>query len=54
MSLGFTVTAGEGFDAPGYVRISYATSMERLREGCDRLMTFLRRRERTVGTVATS
>jgi len=48
------LTAGEGFDAPGYVRISYATSMERLREGCDRLMTFLRRRERTVGTVATS
>jgi aspartate aminotransferase len=34
------VTAGEGFDAPGYLRISYATSMERLREGATRLLRF--------------
>lgn len=34
------VTPGEAFDAPGYVRISYATSMERLREGADRLLRF--------------
>jgi hypothetical protein len=27
------VTPGEAFDAPGYLRISYATSMEQLREG---------------------
>jgi aspartate aminotransferase len=34
------VTPGEAFDAPGYVRISYATSMDRLREGADRLLRF--------------
>ena len=34
------VTPGEAFDAPGYVRISYATSMERLREGADRMLRF--------------
>ena len=34
------VTAGEGFDAPGYLRISYATSMERLREGATRFLRF--------------
>ena len=34
------VTPGEAFDAPGYLRISYATSMERLREGADRFLRF--------------
>ena len=34
------VTAGEGFDAPGYLRISYATSMEDLREGATRLLRY--------------
>ncbi len=34
------VTAGEGFDAPGYLRISYATSMEQLREGATRMLRF--------------
>ena len=34
------ITPGEAFDAPGYVRISYATSMERLREGADRILRF--------------
>jgi aspartate aminotransferase len=34
------VTAGEGFDAPGYLRISYATSMEQLREGATRILRF--------------
>ena len=34
------VTAGEAFDAPGYLRISYATSMERLREGATRILRF--------------
>ena len=34
------VTPGEAFDAPGYVRISYATSMERLREGANRMLRF--------------
>jgi aspartate aminotransferase len=39
------VTAGEGFDAPGFFRISYATSIERLREGVTRIHEFVRQRE---------
>jgi len=35
------VTPGEGFDAPGYFRLSYATSIERLKEGCDRIHAFV-------------
>jgi aspartate aminotransferase len=35
------VTPGEGFDAPGYLRISYATSMEQLREGATRILRFV-------------
>lgn len=35
------VTAGEAFDAPGFVRISYATSADRLREGAARLGRFI-------------
>ena len=35
------VTAGEAFDAPGYLRISYATSMDQLREGADRILRFV-------------
>jgi aspartate aminotransferase len=35
-------TAGEAFDAPGYLRLSYATSLDRLREGLTRLMAFAR------------
>jgi aspartate aminotransferase len=38
------VTAGEGFDAPGFFRLSYATSMDRLREGVDRIHAFIARR----------
>jgi aspartate/methionine/tyrosine aminotransferase len=34
------VTPGEAFDAPGFVRLSYATSMETLREGSRRLLEF--------------
>jgi aspartate aminotransferase len=34
------VTPGEAFDAPGYLRISYATSMEQLREGATRFLRF--------------
>jgi aspartate aminotransferase len=34
------VTPGEGFDAPGYLRISYATSMQQLREGATRMLRF--------------
>jgi aspartate aminotransferase len=35
------LTAGEAFDAPGFLRISYATSMERLREGANRILAFI-------------
>ncbi len=35
------VTPGEAFEAPGYLRISYATSMEQLREGADRMLRFV-------------
>lgn len=38
------LTAGEGFDAPGYFRISYATSLDRLREGVTRIQEFARRK----------
>jgi aspartate aminotransferase len=36
------VTPGEAFDAPGFIRLSYATSMDRLREGSRRLVSFVR------------
>lgn len=35
------VVPGEAFHAPGYIRWSYATSMENIREGLDRLERFL-------------
>ncbi len=33
---------GSGFDAEGYVRLSYATSMENIKEGLDRIEKFLK------------
>ena len=36
------LTPGEAFDAPGFIRISYATSIENLREGSARLLEFVR------------
>jgi aspartate aminotransferase len=41
------LTAGEGFDAPGYFRISYATSLDRLREGITRIQEFVQRRAKS-------
>ena len=35
------VVPGEAFHAPGYIRISYATSLERLREGATRMLRFV-------------
>jgi len=35
-------TAGEAFDAPGFVRLSYANSLERLQEGLTRFLQFAR------------
>ncbi len=37
------VTDGKGFGADGYLRISYATSMEQLREGVERINRFVAR-----------
>jgi aspartate aminotransferase len=37
------VTPGEAFDAPGFIRISYATSTDTLREGSQRLLEFVAR-----------
>jgi aspartate aminotransferase len=38
------VTPGEAFEAPGFVRMSYATSMEKLREGSRRMLEFIAKR----------
>jgi len=35
------LTAGEGFDAPGFLRISYATSMTELERGSKRILEFI-------------
>jgi aspartate aminotransferase len=35
------VTPGEAFGAPGFVRLSYATSLENLREGSRRILEFI-------------
>jgi aspartate aminotransferase len=35
------VTPGEAFDAPGHIRISYATSMKELERGSQRILEFL-------------
>jgi aspartate/methionine/tyrosine aminotransferase len=34
------VVPGEPFGAPGHIRISYATSMERIQEGLSRMRRF--------------
>ncbi len=47
------VTPGEGFDAPGFFRLSYATSIERLKEGCDRIKAFVSKLESTGKLAAT-
>ena len=45
------VTPGEAFDAPGFLRISYATSIERLREGVARIHKFIRSFDPVHGSV---
>jgi len=39
------VVPGEAFGAPGYLRLSYATSIERIEEGLRRLSHFFSRVE---------
>ncbi len=46
------LTPGEAFDAPGFVRLSYATSLEKLRLGVTRLIEFLRANETRAGAPA--
>jgi aspartate aminotransferase len=48
------LTAGEAFDAPGFLRISYATSEERLREGAARIHRFVQALDRGDRAVAAS
>jgi aspartate aminotransferase len=36
------VTPGEAFDAPGFIRISYATSLKDLHRGVDRIIAYVR------------
>ncbi|HXE79342.1 MAG TPA: pyridoxal phosphate-dependent aminotransferase [Vicinamibacterales bacterium] len=48
------LTAGEAFEAPGFLRISYATSMERLKEGADRIRSFIARLDAAGKTKAVS
>jgi aspartate aminotransferase len=36
------VVPGEAFGAPGYIRLSYATSMENIKNGLDRLETAIK------------
>ncbi len=38
------VTPGEAFDAPGFLRLSYATSMTSCERGTERILDFLRSR----------
>jgi aspartate aminotransferase len=47
------VTPGEGFDSPGFFRLSYATSMERLKEGVDRIKSFVQKLESSGKLAAT-
>jgi aspartate aminotransferase len=41
---GVAIVPGEGFGAPGYIRISFARSLEDLREGAKRIAAFLAER----------
>ncbi len=36
------ITPGEAFDAPGFIRISYATSLKELHRGVDRIIEYVR------------
>jgi aspartate aminotransferase len=41
------VTPGEAFDAPGFLRLSYAASIEDLQKGVNRILEFLHKGART-------
>lgn len=46
------LTPGEAFDAPGFIRISYATSLAELQRGAERLIQFVRTVEQRPGAIA--
>ena len=46
------LTPGEAFDAPGFIRISYATSLTELKRGAERLLDFVRAVEHHPGVAA--
>lgn len=46
------ITPGEAFDAPGFLRLSYATSLAELRRGSDRIIEFVRALEHRPRAVA--
>jgi aspartate/methionine/tyrosine aminotransferase len=46
------VTPGEAFDAPGFIRISYATSLAELKRGTDRIIEFVRTLQARRGAAA--
>jgi len=46
------VTPGEAFDAPGFIRMSYATSMEQLERGAARIIDYVRSLDRKTRAVA--
>jgi aspartate aminotransferase len=48
------LTAGEAFDAPGFLRISYATSMDRLKEGSKRILDFVKKLDEAGKTPTTT
>jgi aspartate aminotransferase len=43
------ITPGEAFDAPGFIRISYATSLDQLQRGAERIIDYVRSLERRSG-----
>jgi aspartate aminotransferase len=46
------VTPGEAFDAPGFVRLSYATSLTELERGTQRIIEYLRKSADRSGAIA--
>ena len=43
-------TPGEAFDAPGFLRISYANSLENLKTATDRIAAFVKTLDQTVAS----
>ena len=46
------ITPGEAFDAPGFLRVSYATSLKELQRGVERIIGFVRSADAHPGTAA--